>query len=104
MNLLMKPKGTGKTITLIYASEATGYPILVKTRANANEIKNRAKKLGCIIPDPITHIELSMDKSLKRNTDKILVDDLEQYLEEALKQYFGCEVLSATMNTKCEEV
>ena len=104
MNLLTKPRGTGKTIALIYTSEATGYPILVKTRAIVDNIKNRAKELGCIIPEPITHTELSMNKGLRRNTDKILVDDLEQYLEEALKQYFGCEVLSATMNMKCKEV
>lgn len=98
MNLVIKPKGTGKTIGLIYTSETTGYPIITKTRASADDLLRRANELGCTIPPPITITEVKMNKKVVKQHEAVLVDDLEVYLGEALKQYFGTEVLSATLN------
>lgn len=103
MHLLTKPKGTGKTIALIYTSEITRYPILVNSRAKAEQIEKRAKDLGCDIPKPVTITEFKSDKKLKNIYRDILVDDLEDFLDEALKQYFGSRVLCATLNMKCKE-
>lgn len=100
MNLLSKPRGTGKTIALIYTSEATRYPILVSTRAKAERLEERAKELGCDIPKPVTITEFKSDKKLKNIYRDILVDDLEDFLDEALRQYFGSRVLCATLNYK----
>lgn len=60
MNL---PRGGGKTTRAILASEQYKYPVLVVSRAQAANIKNRAKELNALIPEPISISELANCKT-----------------------------------------
>jgi hypothetical protein len=52
-NFIAKKRGAGKTTGLIYASEATGYPIVLDTMVSTICIEEKAKEMGCKIPKPI---------------------------------------------------
>lgn len=53
MNLINKPRGSGKTTQLIFTSVTVGYPIVCHNIAMVEQIKYMADKLGCDIPEPV---------------------------------------------------
>ena len=99
MRLLIKDRGAGKTTGLIYASEATGYPIATCNKQMVENIKQIAEKMGCNIPEPITYIELRGTK-IKTNPlyDNVLCDEVWSILPAALSCYLNCNVVTATMS------
>ena len=98
MKLLIKDRGTSKTTGLIYTSEATGYPIVTSSKIQACYIKDWAKDMNCIIPDPITVEELLTFKMKKINlVENVLFDNVETILEDAINSYLGVNVVCATM-------
>jgi len=99
MNLLIKDRGAGKTTGLIYASEATGYPIVVSTHCRIDEIRNQADKLGVLLPEPLTFDEVKQ-RGRMRLSDNILIDEVQGILSEALDSYMGCHVVGATMTDR----
>lgn len=94
MNLLIKERASGKTTGLIYTSEMTRYPIVVNTNMQKMYIKNLAQHMGCDIPEPLTVIEIR-HHGIK--VDKVLVDELQTFLPDAVNEYLGCEVVCSTM-------
>lgn len=103
MRLLIKDRGKGKTTGLIYASEATGYPIATGNEVMVDHIKQMAKEMNCNIPEPITFYEL---KKLRDNSySTVLLDEVTCILEDALSEYLGTNVICATMtdNLKISE-
>lgn len=100
MKLLVKKRGTGKTTGLIYASEATGYPIVVHNEVTLKLIEDMAKQLGCKIPEPMTVHELR--KRGRYFNKPVLLDELAFVLEDALQEYLGTEVICATMSYEGE--
>lgn len=63
MRVMNLPRGGGKTTRAILASEQYKYPVLVVSRAQAANIKNRAKELNALIPEPISISELANCKT-----------------------------------------
>lgn len=63
MRVINLPRGGGKTTRAILASEQYKYPVLVVSRAQATNIKNRAKELNALIPEPISISELANCKT-----------------------------------------
>lgn len=53
MKFINKPRRSGKTYGLIYASEATGFPIVVTTADRYNSIVGMANDMGCSIPEAV---------------------------------------------------
>lgn len=107
MELLIKDRATGKTTGLIYTSEATGYPIVVKQRNQVNYVKEKACEMGCIIPEPICVLDMIGDCALMRGVRKpthVLVDEIYPIISEALKNYLGSEVVCATMTDPRREL
>lgn len=98
MRLLLKARGTGKTMGLIYASEATGYPIVTNSKIQVSYIQEQAKSMGCDIPEPITVGELHTSRVLPPETN-VLFDNVETILEDALNCYLGVKVVGATMSS-----
>lgn len=96
MRLLIKERGQGKTTGLIYASEATGYPIVTFGNVQAKMIKDTAEQMGCIIPEPLTVDELKSLHSLQNCN--VLLDELTTILDKALKSYLGVNVICATVS------
>ena len=58
MQVMNLPRGGGKTTRAVLASEFYKYPVLVTNRAQAKNIKDRAKELNALIPEPISISEL----------------------------------------------
>ena len=54
MNIINRPRGTGKTVELIHVSDATGARIITSNSMQADFIKQKAEELGCNIPLPLT--------------------------------------------------
>lgn len=97
MRLLIKKRQSGKTTGLIYASEATGYPIATANECMVKSIKDKAAEMGCTIPTPVTFYELRNWKGRgMRLYDTVLIDEVESILGAALNEYLHCDVKCAT--------
>lgn len=94
MRIINRPRGTGKTIQLIHASEIMQCPIICGTELSKQYIKNRANELGCDIPEPINIV-----KADKPNLEgeQVLIDNAEYVLTLLLEQAYGCEVKAMTL-------
>jgi hypothetical protein len=103
MNIINKPRGTGKTVELIYASEVTGARIITETKSGVDYILQKAKELGCNIPTPYSRHEYMSGKYTEKEEigKGILVDDIEfRILKNALESYFEHPVIAVTMSVK----
>lgn len=98
MRLLIKERASGKTTGLIYASEATGYPICVAVQARVNHIIQMAEEMGCNIPQPVTVTELRNGLFKGSEVHNVLFDEVREILEDALSNYLGVNVVGATMS------
>lgn len=104
MRLLIKERQSGKTTGLIYASEATGYPIAVENHGMIKLIQDMATQMGCIIPAPITFSELREGIGRgNRFYEKVLVDEAQSILNAALSEYLHCDVKCATLTDTLKE-
>lgn len=96
LKILQKERGKGKSTGLIYTSEITGYRILCYTQKHCNYLKDMAKELGIIIPEPMTIREYKNLKGMPTDCG-IMIDDLDQCLDEILNNYFGIDVMAVTI-------
>lgn len=99
MKLMIIDRGMGKTTKLIHTSEVTGYPIVVSSQAMVNEIKHKAEKLNCKIPEPITVQDILHGKLHEcYECENVLIDEvcLNGLLKDALNVYLGCNVVACT--------
>lgn len=99
MKIIIKDRAMGKTSQLVQISEATGYPIVTGSIVGVEAVKDRAKELGCNIPEPMTVKDLKLGKARgRRGYENILVDEvcIGGVLHDALNQYFGCNVVACT--------
>ena len=99
MKFLFKNRGTGKTVGLLFTSEATGYTIIVDSERQVEYLKSKANELGITIPEPMTsdtfrsygHSHCSLIKG-------ILIDEADSIIEKALIDYFsGANIVAITM-------
>jgi hypothetical protein len=104
MNLLIKDRASGKTTGLIYTSEVTQYPIVTFNRKSTEYIKEMAREMGCLIPEPLCFGDFR-DESNRgcRLPENILVDEVGMVIEDALNAYFHTNVVSATMTDSLKE-
>lgn len=104
MVLLIKDRGNGKTTGLIYTSEATQYPIVTFNRVSIGYIKNIAKDMGCLIPEPLCLEDFKGNSARRRRLpDNVLLDEAGVILEDALKAYLGTNIVAATMTDSLRE-
>lgn len=104
MNLLIKDRASGKTTGLIYVSEATQYPIITFNRESINYIKEMAKDMGCLIPEPLCVGDLKGNASRgRRFPDNVLLDEAGVIIGDALNAYLGTNVVTATMTDALRE-
>lgn len=104
MNLLIKDRASGKTTGLIYTSEATQYPIVTFNRKSIEHIKDMAREMGCLIPEPLCFGDFRGDSNRgSRLPENILVDEVGMVIEDALNSYFHTNVVSATMTDSLKE-
>jgi hypothetical protein len=93
-NFVTKGRGAGKTTGLIYASEATGYPIVLDTMVSTVCIEEKAKEMGCKIPKPICARDLINRKKFIHCP--VLIDEGKFLISQALESYLGVPVAAVT--------
>lgn len=99
MKLIIKGRGCGKTTRLIHTSEVTGYPIAVASKTHARYVMDMAMGMGCKIPEPVTYKELTeRGQHEVVGHKRVLADDIDVILHEALSAYLDCDVYCATMS------
>ena len=104
MNLLIKDRASGKTTGLIYTSEATQYPIVTFNRASIDYIKDMARKMECLIPEPLCINDFTRDSARgKRLPDNVLLDEAGMVIGDALNAYLRTNVIAATMTDSFRE-
>lgn len=79
MRMIIGPRCSGKTASLIQVSADTGIPIIAPTMAMANHVKQMAKEYELDIPEPT-----SINKIVNRGgkPGKYLIDELEMCLRQ----------------------
>lgn len=74
------PRGSGKTIRMLYASEYTGKNILVSTVTRARELEFEAHRLHLNIPHVICVNEF-LDRHITKCSQDIIIDEAFDVLE-----------------------
>ena len=88
MKIINLPRGQGKTVRLLYASEWNDAPILCTTHSQKEYLIDTSKRFGLKIPEPITVSDLTQRTTsgidVLREKD-ILVDEAHWVLQSLLK-------------------
>ena len=98
MKIIQGGRGSGKTYTLVRYSWLTGYPIITRREGSKNYILTIANRLGITIPEPIVFRNKQDTRGKLLPTDKVLVDDIDEWLSDIVNSYFDSSVAAATMN------
>lgn len=96
MHLMNRERGSGKTTKLIYTSEVTGYPIVVRDRRMVDIINEQAAQMGCIIPKCISVDEL---RNMRHKPEQILIDEGVTIINDALQEYLQSDVVAITFTS-----
>lgn len=97
MNLINKPRGSGKTTQLIFTSVTVGYPIVCHNIAMVDNIQKMAEKLGCDIPKPVTIAEMRSGMNYgNKKYENVLVDEVMFFFNAAINEYLGTNVVACT--------
>ena len=80
MKVWNRPRGSGKTIRMLYASEYTGKNILVSTKQRAQLLEFEAHRLHLNIPHVICVNEF-LDKHITKCSRDIIIDEAFDVLE-----------------------
>lgn len=80
MKVWNRPKGSGKTMRMLYASEYTGRNILVSTKERAQQLEFKAHRLHIDIPHVICVNEF-LDRHITKCSQDIIIDEAFDVLE-----------------------
>lgn len=97
MRIDIRPRGGGKTLSLIRESEVMQIPIVCANHNEVNRIMGIAKDLGYDIPNPIAMAQLDKLRGL---THQCLVDNADWILES----FLGVNVLKATFTEEIPRI
>lgn len=103
MKIINLPRGYGKTIRLLYASEFNDAPILCSNQTSKQNLLDQAKRLNLRIPDPITPSDVTKGGVFKTSIrDKdILVDEAPMVLLDLLKSLgMATDIKAITLTAK----
>lgn len=86
MKIFNLPRGAGKTMRMLYASEFNNAPILCRNIQDKEHKIQMAEQFGIVIPEPICVSDLeNREKLHSRNISDIVVDEALLLLQELLK-------------------
>ena len=80
MKIINLSRQCGKTTRLLYASEFNDIPIVCATHPQKDYLKEKAKQMQLLIPEPIVVSEFTRGGIKKLDSD-ILIDELPMVLE-----------------------
>lgn len=99
MKIINGERASGRTTMLIHAAYVTGARIVCPTYKRAQFVAQQAKDAGLDILEPCEALQYAEDRvhGLRQN-ERILIDDAEKVIEEALEAYFHTPVDAITIN------
>ena len=100
LNFLIKKRGMGKTTMLIYASAATGIPIVANSKKQCEYIADKAREYEVSIPKPVTPEEVRDGRLAGTGVTELFVDDAEDLIADALREYLERNVVCVTLTDK----
>lgn len=96
MRLFNLPRGKGKTMRILYASEYHNAPILCATEESKKYIIDTARWLDISIPEPVTVCDIGNHKLQGKGFNSVMVDDMDRVLQAFLAQY-RLDILGGTI-------
>ena len=100
LNFITKKRGMGKTTMLIYASAATGIPIVANSKKQCEYIADKAREYEVSIPKPVTPEEVRGGRLAGTGVTELFADDAEDLITNALREYLGRDVVCVTLTEK----
>ena len=99
MKIINGERASGRTTMLIHTAYVTGERIVCPTYKRAQFVAQQAKDAGLNILEPLEAFQYAEDRvhGLRQN-ERILIDDAEKVIEEALAAYFRTPVDAITIN------
>lgn len=89
-------RATGKTVMMLIESAQTGIPIMVTGHVRKELLKQQAEKMKLKIPEPVIW-KKNRDQGVT-GRDKVLIDDLESFLQWVLLRTSGVQCHMATFS------
>lgn len=104
MEIINKPRGSGKTYDLILLSEMTQCPIICAYSKQAEILLNKARDMNATIPIPmsVTRYKTFLECGGKP-FDSVLIDELNTVLENLLQTPVLVATISGTVISNCSE-
>lgn len=96
MRIINMPRRSGKTRMLIESAFVTGIPILVKDENKRKMVLELANGMGFGDVEVLTLQDITACGFFPRR--KVLIDECEDLITNALQSYLDCEVVAATMS------
>ena len=90
-------RATGKTVMMLIESAQTGIPIMVTGHVRKEILKQQAKAMKLKIPEPVIW-KRNRDQGVI-GRDKVLIDDLESFLQCVLLRTSGVQCHMASFST-----
>lgn len=97
MKIFNLPRGKGKTMRMLYASEYHNAPILCCDEANKKRIMDMAHWLDINIPEPITAHDITNYKTRGKHINDIVVDDMDCVFRALLSSEYHLNMVAGTI-------
>ena len=100
MKIINLARGQGKTTRLLYASEFNDIPIVFATHQQKDYLKEKAKQMQLLIPEPIVVSEFTRG-GIKRLDSDVLIDEIPMVLQTMFRQLgLNGEIKAITLSEK----
>lgn len=102
MKYINRVRGTGKSAILIATSYTTGIPIIALTEERKKILLEEAEFMKCDV-QVFTVNEFKEHRYIGKEVyNSIMIDESKEIIGLALDDYFGCNVVAATMTLPVE--
>lgn len=105
MRIINRGRNTGKTAILISTAYVTGKPIITSTMNNKNNLMGMAEKMGISTNIEVYTINEWLEcHRLYKQSNEILVDNVELMLGDVLSKFLNANVIAGTMTVPMDDV
>ena len=103
MEIIVKKRGTGRTLELIKKSNKTGGYIVCMSQKESERILSHSQELGLNIPMPITYEEFINKRYHSKGIKNFLIDNVEDLLQTLTDVKIDAITLAEQENLIAEE-
>ena len=104
MRIINRGRRTGKTAMLISAAYVTGKPIITSTMNTKNSLLDMAERMGISANIEVYTINEWLEyHRLYKQSNEILVDNIELILGDVLSKFLNANVIAGTMTVPMDD-